>query len=68
MSPAEIEAFVAGEVKEDYMEGCMEVRLSVVENALRKNMSLSLPGIAELTGLSLAEVEAMAARLSLGGS
>ena len=41
-------------------------RMEVAENALRKNMSVS--DIAEITGLSLAEVEALAARLNRGDS
>ena len=39
-------------------------RLSVAENALRKGMPM--PDIAEITGLSLAEIEALAARLHRG--
>ena len=59
------EGLAQGEVK-GRMEGRTEGLLSVAENALRKDMPL--PDIAELTGLSLVEIEALAARLRRGDS
>jgi len=49
-----------GGVRDGKAQGRMEERLVVAENALRKGMSP--PDIAEITGLSLAEIEALAAR------
>jgi len=50
-----------GGLRDGLAQGRMEERLSMAENALRKDMPL--PVIAELTGLSLAEIEALAVRL-----
>ena len=65
LSKALTQSLRQGEAK-GRQEGRLEGRLAVAENALRKDMPL--PAIAEITGLSLAEIEALAASLSRGDS